>query len=299
MIQDIAPKELDNHYINCQPEGEDRVVIFRGEEILLSRTGEDGTPANWDNDLGKEYDPSMAPKDRLDLPLRKSLPGVPDGELQYLFAISGTRYFLYCDTREIPESEGFHYENVRKLRQDTSKDVWFAAATAFHLYVWYRDNHFCGRCGAELSHDRNVRMLKCPKCGNEVFPKIAPAVIVGLCDGDRLLLTKYADRAYKRYALIAGFTEIGETPEETVKREVMEEVGLRAKNIRYYKSQPWGTDSNLLLGFFADLDGDDTVRIDEEELAVAEWFHRDEIPIGDDHISLTRAMVQAFKNGEV
>ena len=88
-------------------------------------------------------------------------------------------------------------------------------------------------------------MLQCPVCNNMVFPKIAPAVIIGLTNNDQIMMTKYAGREYKRYALIAGFTEIGETAEETVHREVMEEVGLKVKNIRYYKSQPWGFDSNL------------------------------------------------------
>ena len=76
-------------------------------------------------------------------------------------------------------------------------------------------------------------MMKCPSCGNMVFPKIAPAVIVGVTNGDKILMTKYAGREYKKYALIAGFTEIGETAEQTVEREVMEEVGLHVKNIRY------------------------------------------------------------------
>ena len=69
-------------------------------------------------------------------------------------------------------------------------------------------------------------------------------------------MSKYADRDYKKYALLAGFTEIGETIEETVKREVMEEVGLKVKNIRFYKSQPWSFTDTLSMGFFADLDGD-------------------------------------------
>ena len=98
-----------------------------------------------------------------------------------------------------------------------------------------------------------------------VFPKIAPAVIVGVTNGRKILMTKYANREYKRYALIAGFTEIGETAEETVAREVKEEVGLSVKNIRYYKSQPWGFDSNLLLGYFCELDDEgDVIRLDEE-----------------------------------
>ena len=158
------------------------------------------------------------------------------------------------------------------------KERVLAAATAWHLFVWYRDNQFCGRCGKKLVHSEMQRMLQCPCCANMVFPKIAPAVIVGVTHGDKILMTKYAGREYKRYALIAGFTEIGETAEETVKREVMEEVGLTVKNIRYYKSQPWGFDSNLLLGYFCELAEEGEIRLDEEELSVAEWVDYHDIP---------------------
>ena len=113
---------------------------------------------------------------------------------------------------------------------------------------------------------------------------------------DKLLLTKYAGRAFKRYALIAGFAEIGETIEETVKREVMEEVGLNVKNLHYYKSQPWSFSDTLLMGFYAELDGEETIRLDENELSVAQWCTREEIP-EDDGISLTREMMRVFKEG--
>ncbi len=83
---------------------------------------------------------------------------------------------------------------------------------------------------------------------------------------------------YKRYALIAGFTEIGETAEETVMREVQEEVGLKVKNIHYYKSQPWGFDQNLLLGYFCELDGERDIVLDTGELATAEWVHYSDVP---------------------
>ena len=99
-----------------------------------------------------------------------------------------------------------------------------------------------------------------------------------------------------RYALIAGFAEIGETIEETVAREVMEEVGLKVKNIRYYKSQPWSFSDTLLMGFFAELDGDDRIRLDENELSVAKWCTREEVP-ADDGVSLTREMMRVFKEG--
>ena len=112
-------------------------------------------------------------------------------------------------------------------------------------------------------------------------------------------MSKYAGRAYKKYALLAGFTEIGETAEETVKREVMEEVGLKVKNIRYYKSQPWSFSDTLLMGFYCDLEGDGTITLDRNELALAEWFEREDIPEVTSNESLTNEMIMRFKNGEV
>ena len=141
--------------------------------------------------------------------------------------------------------------------------------------------------------------MRCPECNNMIFPKIAPSVIVGVTHGDRLLLSKYANRNYTRYGMIAGFTEIGETVEETVAREVMEEVGLKVKNIRYYKTQPWGVTGGLLLGYYCDLDGDDeTVTLDQEELAMAEFYPRNALPAHDDGISLTREMIRMFEEGK-
>ena len=138
--------------------------------------------------------------------------------------------------------------------------------------------------------------MRCASCGNTIYPRISPAAIIAVTDGDRLVLSKYAGRAYTRYALIAGFTEIGETAEQTVAREVMEEVGLKVKNIRYYKSQPWAFSGSLLLGFFAELDGEDeSITLDTDELSEAGWFTKDEIELEDDNLSLTREMILKFK----
>ena len=112
-------------------------------------------------------------------------------------------------------------------------------------------------------------------------------------------MSKYAGRAYKKYALLAGFTEIGETVEETVAREVMEEVGLKVRNIRYYKSQPWAFSDTLLMGFYCDLDGSDKITLDRDELSLAEWFEREEIPVEPSRDSLTNEMIMKFKQGEV
>lgn len=280
MIQEIVPKKLNNQYINFKPSENDSILIFQGSEVVVF--------VNEDHNSYEEK--------HITLPKRIDLLWADDGKFQYLFKINEVKYFLFKDG--CPGELENYLQNVKKIRQKRDKDVVFAIATGYHLQVWYRDNKFCGRCGSVLEHSSNERMLHCPECGNMVYPKIAPAVIVGVTNGNRLLLTKYAgNRAYKKYALVAGFTEIGETPEETVEREVMEEVGLKVKNIRYFKSQPWGTDSNLLLGYFCDVDGSDDIVLDHSELSVGEWFEREDIPMKDDDISLTLNMVQAFKEG--
>ena len=222
--------------------------------------------------------------------------GLSADVLRYGFRLQEQNYFLCLGDSEAFGDYG--WEPVRQLRQLQSKEICFGIMTAWHLYCWYQNNRFCGSCGTPTLHDHKERMLRCPNCGNMIFPKISPAVIIAVTDGDRLLLSKYAGRAYTRYALLAGYTEIGETLEQTVAREVMEEVGLKVKNPRYYKSQPWGVDGNILMGFFCDLDGDDTIHIDAQELSMADWYDRHALPAQDDGISMTREMIRIFGEGK-
>ena len=213
----------------------------------------------------------------------------------YLFTIEEEDYFL-TDIHKEDKIGDFRFYKMFDIRPMRPMESVFAATTAFHLYQWYRDNQFCGRCGKKLIHSEKLRMMQCPCCANMVFPKIAPAVIVGVTNGDRILMTKYAGREYKRYALIAGFTEIGETVEETVHREVMEEVGLKVKKIRYYKSQPWGFDSNHLLGFFCELADEHEICLDKEELSLAEWVDYHDILDDPEKLSLTHNMMEYFRD---
>lgn len=276
MIQDIAPLKLNNAYHRKKPKNNSRMLGFIDRMIYLKYDEkiEFLTYERWTDALREQ---------------RKEIPACV-----YLFSIGEEDYFL-TDIAADTQIEGFAFHKMFSVRtMQPMKDV-FAAATAWHLYVWYRDNQFCGRCGINLKHDTLQRMMRCPKCGNLVFPKIAPAVIIGLTDGDKILMTKYAGREYKRYALIAGFTEIGETAEETVVREVMEEVGLKVKNIRYYKSQPWGFDSNLLLGYFCDLAEKAEIQLEEEELSLAEWVDYKDVPDDPEGLSLTREMMVHFR----
>jgi NAD+ diphosphatase len=123
--------------------------------------------------------------------------------------------------------------------------------------------------------------------------------VVGVINGDSILLTKYANRKMSFYALVAGFVEIGETLEECVAREVMEETGLKVKNIRYYKSQPWGSVQDLIVGFYCEVDGDTTIRMDKNELKEALWMKRENIQGQTDDWSLTNQMMMKFKEGDI
>ncbi len=272
MLQDLEFGRLENEYRPVPPREGDCVLCFRGSDVLLHR--------HTDNTLT--------------LPTAARLPG---GKLRYAFQLHGTRYYLLSG-EGIEAPAPFTWERARSLRQTVSKDVCYAVLTGWHLYNWYKNNRLCGGCGAETVHDERERMLRCPVCGNVSFPRINPVVIAAVTDGDRLLLSRYTGRSYTSYALIAGYTEIGETLEQTVAREVMEEVGLRVKNLRYYKSQPWGVDGNILMGFFCDLDGDDTISLDETELSHAAWYPRNELPAQDDGFSLTREMIRVFGEGK-
>ena len=143
--------------------------------------------------------------------------------------------------------------------------------------------------------DQSRMTLRCPECGNLIYPKIAPAVIVGVTDGTRIVMTRYAGREYKGTALIAGFCEIGETAEDTVRREVMEEVGLRVHNLQYFMSQSWPFPHSLMIAFTADyLDGE--IRLDENEIAEARWFGPgDAWPEATSSVSISALLVRAHR----
>lgn len=273
MIQDIAPKKYDNTFHIKHPCGDDTVFVFDRNAVLCRKNGEMvcyTTLAQLDAD---------------------------PGDCTFLFSIDDADYFLLRAV-EYHAPAGFRFENITLFRTALPGHLAFAGFVAWQLYNWYNDNKFCGRCGKPLAPSDKERMLYCTSCGNSVYPKISPGIIVAITAGDRLLMTKYAGRPYSNYALVAGFTEIGETLEQTVQREVMEEVGLRVKNITYYKNQPWAFSSSLLCGFFAEVDGDTTVTLQTDELALAEWFTRDEIALEPDNLSLTREMMMAFKYGK-
>lgn len=276
MIQDISPKKLNNSYSNKAVNTNSLIVLYKNGKFLLNIDNEQKTLTYpMAGDIGMEID------------------------FSYLFSIDDEDFFYTnADGLNIPDK--FSFYDMRDLRKDYlfPKHYVFAAFTAIQLIEWYEGTKYCGRCGELNENSLTERARVCPACGKTVYPRINPAVIVGVTNGDKLLLTKYRT-GFAHNALVAGFTEIGETVEETVVREVMEETGLHVKNIRYYKSQPWGIASDILMGFFCDVDGDDTIKMDEEELKYAEWVSRDEIELQPLEYSLTNEMMKLFKEGTI
>lgn len=278
MIQNIEPHAFHVEFYHHKPEPADYVLAFWQGEMLLRDT------------------------ESIDFLKVSECPVSCDQQLVYLFAVDEMKFFYWQITKEQAAeftANGFRLVKRREFRDLSPKHLAFAAVTACMMDGWYRANVYCGCCGEKLHHDDKERMLHCKKCDNRVYPRINPAVIVAVTDGDRLLLTTYKGRAYKNYALVAGFTEIGESFEDTVRREVMEEAGLKVKNIRYYGSQPWGFADNILAGYFCEVDGEGEIHMDEEELASAAFFAREEIDVTYTDSSLTNEMICAFKNGKV
>lgn len=271
MIQDIAPAAFDGTFHDRTPEDGSPIFCFWKNTVLL------GT----DNTL-----PTYAQ-------LRPHLT-----DTTYLFAIDQAAYYLGTVPDQLP-LPGFTWLPHRALRKLTPMSQTLAGFTAWHLAHWYRDNRFCGRCGQPMTHAATERKLTCPACGYHTYPRINPSVIIAVHDGDRILLSRYANRPVTWYVLLAGFIEVGETAEQCVAREVREETGLRVKNIRYYGSQPWGLTGGLSLAYTAELDGPDVLRVDADELAEARWFRRDEVPVNErDRASVTQDMMRAFAAGK-
>lgn len=276
MIQDLGSHCYHNEYHPVPPKANDCILFFRDRKVLV-KVAED-TFSFPDFQYTGEYYPRIYTS------------------YTYLFSIDQKNYYLIRD-ESLDTLPGYTMEDIIIFRNLGPQVNGFALITGYQLHNWYETRKFCGKCGHPLVPDTRERMMYCPHCKNTEYPKISPAVIVGVRNGNRLLMSKYAGGTARRYALIAGFAEIGESLEETVKREVMEEVGLKVKNIEYYKSQPWSLSSSLLMGFYCDLEGSDQIVLEEDELSEAQWFERDEIPYDDYDVSLTREMMIRFKKG--
>lgn len=264
MLQELTDQVFNSQYTAALPRDGSFALLFEGDHIAMDQAA------------------SRFP--RLD-----EIQGSRDS-LVYLFSIGETVFFL----ADAPLPPGMRWVEMRGVRFEAPREMAFAAATGQQLSLWYKRNRICGACGEKTQQSSKERVLFCPVCGQLYYPAISPAVIVGVIHGDSLLLTRMKNRPAHHRALVAGYAEIGETLEETVRREVWEETGLQVQDITYYKSQPWGFSSSLLVGYYARLSGSDVINPQDEELDSAFWVPRGELDVPFDGISMTNEMIVRF-----
>ena len=292
MIHDILPHVLNNEFKVCDPKPTDFVIRYDGAKTLLKKvatSGQEGASA-----VGYAIP-------RVGELLALEGKTLADFEGHYLFSIDDTAFFLDdsieakpADTVATPE--GYEFMGSRTFRTLNPVER-MGGATAAHIAHWESLNRFCGRCGSEMTRSEKERAVVCPKCGNVVYPRISPVVIVAVRNGDKLLMAHNIDNPNPRLFLISGFVEVGESLEQAVHREVMEEAGLRVKNIRYFGSQPWPFSDSMIAGFTAELDGDDTIRMQASELSEAMWVSREDIPEYETDVSISCCLIENFRRG--
>lgn len=172
---------------------------------------------------------------------------------------------------------GFQWLSLRNLLEQLSDDEFQTAGRALQILRWHFDHQFCGRCGKPTVQHSQDFAKTCVDCRIDFYPRLSPCIITLVTRGDECLLAWHTRSKEEKYSCLAGFIEMGESPEQTLEREVMEEVGLRVNNIRYIASQPWPFPGQLMLGYFADYVGGDIV-VDQQEIMAAYWYRYDQLP---------------------
>jgi len=227
---------------------------------------------------GEEHAPRIAL-----LPGEHPLVGsASDAQLVLLGWFRGTRCILVETVdKAVEPPPGMRFEELRPLSARLAPDEAGLLAYARALSIWRLRHRFCGICGSRTRPERAGHLLRCTNsaCAHEVFPRIDPAIIVLVSDGERALLGRQPTWPPGRYSTIAGFVEPGESLEDAVAREVREETGIEVTRVDYHSSQPWPFPSSLMLGFRALASPGGTVRV-TGELEEARWFTREEIASG-------------------
>jgi NAD+ diphosphatase len=276
----------------CPPEGVQTPAYwfaFQGDKLLMRTDGD------------RARVPLVATLDELGLaPLRRHYLG-------YFQDAQGRHTHCYCAEVEGPEGAswpaGLLADGLRQLYPQLGDALFALAGRAIQVVEWDRTHQFCGRCGSAMMTVENERAKKCPRCGLSNYPRLSPAIIIAVVRhteaGARLLLARNHRHPSGRYSVLAGFVEPGESLEECAEREIMEEVGIRIKNIRYVASQPWPFPNSLMIGFTAEYDAGELV-LEQSELADAQWFAADNLPEIPPKMTIARRLIDRFvdENGK-
>ncbi|RJQ77537.1 MAG: NAD(+) diphosphatase, partial [Desulfobacteraceae bacterium] len=189
--------------------------------------------------------------------------------------------------------ETLEWIDLRALFGSIREELLWAAGRANQLVDWDQSHRFCGRCGEPTEDKADERAKQCLRCGLTNYPRLNPAVIAAVLKGDQILLARNKRFKVPMFSVLAGFVEPGETLEACIEREILEEVGITVKNIRYFGSQPWPFPNSLMIGFVAEYAGGE-ITIDKQEIVEAGWFFKSNLPPVPSSISIARRLIDWF-----
>jgi NAD+ diphosphatase len=275
MLQDIAPKKYSCTFTNLKPAENDIALYFDGKECMMKKINNTYSFPTFKDSIFQD--------------------NIKYYDIHSTISIDNINYFIVNNKDIFRKNIAFEMVNINRLRHFQPTHIYFGAITSMQIARWEKNNRYCGRCGSKMQHSHFERAMICPQCNNTVYPKICPAVTISIIHNDKILLARNKYGTFKKYGQIAGYVEIGETFEDTVKREAFEETGLKLKNIKYYKNQPWASTDAQMVGYIAEVDGSPELHIQESELQDARWFAANEIPENISDTSLTYEMIGKFR----
>lgn len=191
------------------------------------------------------------------------------------------------------QPEGLRAGDLRSWLGRVEPDLFSLAGRSVQIVDWYHTNAYCGRCGAPMQDHSQDRARQCDSCGFIAYPRLSPSIIVLVTRGEEMLLARNAAWPTGMFSTLAGFVEPGESIEQTVHREVKEEVGVDVTNLRYLGSQSWPFPNSLMLGFHADYAGGDLV-LQDQEISEADWFHPSDLPQIPPPMAISRWLIDDF-----
>lgn len=258
---------------NTAPAGASWWFAFRRGEILVRDDHHHGTVI-----------PRVSDFSELALTARRT---------NYLGNLDGERVYAVELDEDVHPPEGLSFRGLRGLYGLVDEQLFDLAGRAWQITEWDRTHQFCGRCGAPTEPSPSERAKRCPACGLLSFPRLSPAVIVLVENGDNVLLARHTRTTDGTYALLAGFVEPGEPLEEAVRREIREEAGIEVDRITYFGSQPWPFPHSLMIGFMAHYAGGE-ITVDGIEIADARWFNAHAMPKVPIKLSIARKLIDAY-----
>lgn len=250
--------------------------------------------AHWFAFVGQRLLVEQTP-DSVQIPQLKSLSeiGLEPVRIQFLGWLDGQP----CYSAELSETAiapaGMAFSSLRELHEALTEPFFALAARAVQIVAWDRSHQYCGHCATPMIQLAHERAKRCPSCGLRQYPRLSPAIIVLVYRGEEVLLARSPRFRPGMYSVLAGFVEPGESLEDTVAREVREEVGVAVKDIRYFGSQPWPFPDSLMIGFTAAYAGGDLV-CEPAEIEAAAWFKPHDLPPIPGKLSIARKLIDAF-----